>query len=266
MTGMKLGIVGAGTMANAILDGVVESGLVWPEGITISNPHPEKLEHAKTLGVHTTLDNVQAVRAADLVILAVKPQKFEEILPSLTLEAANKCVVSIAAGISTAYIKERLPGAYVVRVMPNTPLQLGAGATAVARAPQVPAAYFQAVCDIFACAGLVEVIPEELMDAVTPVSGSSPAFFFRMADAMTAWAAEQGMDPACALRLCAASMAGAAEMLLYTGKAASELTKQVCSPGGTTLAALTAFDDRGFEALIADTMTRCAARSRELGK
>lgn len=266
MTGMRLGIVGAGTMAYAILDGVIASGLFWPGGVTISNPHPEKLEHAKSLGVHTTQDNLQVIRGSELIILAVKPQTFEEVLPDLAPEAAGKCVISIAAGISTRCLKSRLPGAYVIRVMPNTPLQLGAGAAAIAQAPEVPAVYFRTVCDIFSCAGLVEVIPEEQMDAVTSVSGSSPAYFFRMADAMTAWAAEQGMDPACALRLCAASMAGAAEMLLYAGKTAGELTRQVCSPGGTTLAALTAFDDRAFEAMIADAMTRCAARARELGK
>ena len=266
MRGMKLGFIGAGNMATAILDGVVSKDLAWPEGIYISNPHPEKLEYPKSLGVHTTQDNAQVAAAADLIILAVKPQKFEEVLPGIAEHVAGKCVVSIAAGISTDYLKSRLPGAHVVRVMPNTPLQLGMGATAIAQAPDVPEFYFRAVCDIFAAAGLTAVIPESQMDAVIPVSGSSPAFFFRMAAAMTRWAGEQGMDEDLALQLCAATMAGAAEMLLSSGKSAQALTNQVCSPGGTTLAALTAFDERDFEGLISDAMTRCAQRSKELGK
>ena len=266
MRGLHLGFIGAGNMATAILDGVVDRALFPPEHIMISNPHADKLEHPKSLGIQVTCDNAAVAAASDLIILAVKPQKFEEVLGGLRDPCAGKCVVSIAAGISTDWIRTRLPGALVVRVMPNTPLQLGLGATAVAQTCDVPSDLFQTVCDIFAAAGLVSVIPEDQMDAVTPVSGSSPAFFFRMADVMVRWAQEQGMDPGVALELAAAAMKGSAEMLLRSGKTAGELTRQVCSPGGTTLAALTAFDDRDFDGLLTDAMSRCAIRSRELGK
>lgn len=266
MKGLRLGLIGAGNMATAILDGVLAKGLFAPEHITVSNPHMDKLERPKSLGVQVTCSNETAAEAADLLILAVKPQKFEEVLAGIRDCCAGKCVVSIAAGISTGWIRQRLPGALVVRVMPNTPLQLGLGAAAVAQAPGVPAELFQIVCDIFAAAGLVSVIPESQMDAVIPVSGSSPAFFFRMADVMVRWAGEQGMDPRTALELAAAAMKGSAEMLLSSGKTAEELTRQVCSPGGTTLAALTAFDELDFDGLMAEAMTRCAQRSRELGK
>lgn len=253
-------------MATAILDGVVSKGLFPPEQIIISNPHAEKLEHSMSLGVQVTCDNALVAQTADLIILAVKPQKFEEVLNGVRELCAGKCVVSIAAGISTGWIRDRLPGALVVRVMPNTPLQLGLGATAVAQAPDVPDELFRTVCNIFSAAGSVAVIPESQMDDVIPVSGSSPAFFFRMADVMVRWAAEQGMDSQVALELAASAMKGSAEMLLRSGKTAEELTRQVCSPGGTTLAALTAFDDRDFDGLLADAMTRCTRRSRELGK
>lgn len=266
MNGLHLGFIGAGNMATAILDGVVSKVLFPPEQIIVSNPHVEKLGHPKALGTQVTCDNAAVVRAADLVILAVKPQKFEEVLAGIRDCCAGKCVVSIAAGISTDWIRERLPGALVVRVMPNTPLQMGAGATAVAYAPDVPDDLFQTVCGIFAAAGAVAVIPESQMDDVISVSGSSPAFFFRMADVMVRWAVEQGMDPQVALELAACAMKGSAEMLLRSGKTAEELTRQVCSPGGTTLAALTAFDDRDFDGLLTDAMTRCVNRSRELGK
>lgn len=266
MDGLRLGIIGAGNMARAILDGVVSAGLFQPEQITVSNPHPDKLEHPKALGAKVTLDNREAASAADILLLAVKPQKFEEVLSGLAGCCGGKCVVSIAAGISTDWIRARLPGAFVVRVMPNTPLRLKQGAAAVAQAPDVPDGLFRQVCDMFSAAGLVSIIPESQMDVVTAVSGSSPAYFFRMADAMTRWAAEQGMEPETALELSAAAMKGAAEMLLHAGQTAGELTRQVCSPGGTTLAALSAFDEGGFDALMAEAMSRCAARSKELGK
>ncbi len=266
MNGLQLGLIGAGNMATAILDGVAAKGLFPPENMIISNPHTDKLEHPRSLGVRVTCDNTAVARTADLIILAVKPQKMEEVLAGIGAFCAGKCVVSIAAGISTGWIRGRLPGALVVRAVPNTPMQLGLGATAVAQAPDVPEGLFQTVCDIFSAAGSVAVIPEAQMDDVIPVSGSSPAFFFRMAGVMARWAAEQGMDPQVALELAAAAMKGSAEMLLRSGKTAEELTRQVCSPGGTTLAALTAFDDRDFDGLLVDAMNRCTRRSRELGK
>lgn len=261
-----LGFVGAGQMASAILEGVLNRGLYPPEEIIMSNPHPDKLEHPRDLGVQVTLDNQVVAARAEIVILAVKPQKFEPVLQELSGLCAGKCVVSIAAGISADWISARLPGAQVIRVMPNTPLQLGFGMTAVAQAPQVPQTLFQQVCDIFQAAGTVTVVPESQMDEVVALSGSSPAYFFRMADVMTAWAQEHGMDAQTAVTLTAATMRGAAEMLLGTGKAPGELTKQVCSPGGTTLAALTAFDDGNGDAMLKDALNRCAQRSKELGQ
>ena len=232
----------------------------------VSNPHTDKLTYPASVGAQVTTDNRQVVVESDLIVLAVKPQMFESVLSEFGGISAGKCFVSIAAGISVQWIKERLPGAYVIRVMPNTPLQLGLGATAVAWADDVPENLFKLVCDIFSSAGMIRVIPEELMDQVIPVSGSSPAFFFRMANAMVKWAETQGVDPETAIELAAAAMKGSAEMLLSSGKTPEELIRQVCSPGGTTLAALSAFDDRDFEELIYDAMTRCADRSKELGK
>jgi len=263
---MKYGFIGAGNMASAILSGMIKTTMFPADSITVSNRSPEKLEPLKKAGIHVTANNLEVMEQSDLIVLAVKPQMLEEVITPLADKAAGKCVVSIAAGISVAWLKARLNGAHVIRVMPNTPLQLGVGATAVASAPEVPAEYFQTVLDIFQAAGETAVIDEALMDTVIPVNGSSPAFFFRFADAMTRWAQAQGMDAALALRLAATTMKGSAEMLLQSGRSAGELTRQVCSPGGTTLAALTAFDDMGFDALVFEAMTRCTTRSRELGK
>ena len=253
-------------MATAILDGVLAKHVFQADQIMISNPHTDKLEHPKALGVSVTNSNEEVVSNSDIIILAVKPQKFEEVIHGIHNLCEGKCIVSIAAGISTAWIQRRIPGASVIRVMPNTPLQLGLGSTAIAEAFDVSSELFQCVCSIFSAAGSVAVIPESQMDHVIPVSGSSPAFFFRMADTMVRWAQEHGMNPEVALELTAATMKGSAEMLLSSGKSANELTKQVCSPGGTTLSALSAFDDRDFEGLIFDAMDRCTQRSKELGK
>lgn len=261
-----LGLIGAGNMASAILDGVLAKGLVSPDRVLLSNRHPEKLERFRALGVHTTTDNRQVVRESQLVVLAVKPQMFDQVLPEIADLAAGKCFVSIAAGISTAVLRHALPGGDVIRAMPNTPLMVGVGATAVARAPQVPAELFQTVLDLFAAAGEVAVIEEAQMDDIINVNGSSPAWFFRMAEVMVRRAEEAGIDGDTALRLTAKTMEGAARMLLESGKSPEELCRQVCSPGGTTLASLSAFEERDFDGLMMDAMARCTARSKELGR
>ena len=264
--GKALGFIGAGNMVSAILSGVLAQGLARPEDVWLSNRSPEKLEPWKPKGVHVTVDNAEVAQNSEVIILGVKPQMFETVMPQIAPYANGKCIVSIAAGISSAYLKERLPGAMVVRVMPNTPMKLGKGATVVAQAPGVPEEVFRFVCSLFESAGSVAVIPETQMDDFIAVSGSSPAFFFRMAAAMVESARSAGIDPDLALTMAAQTMAGSAAMLLETGQTAQELTQQVCSPGGTTLAALTAFDDYRFEEMMAQAAARCAQRSRELGK
>ena len=261
-----LGLIGAGNMSGAILGGVLASGLCDPEQMIVSNRHEGTLAWLKERGVRTTTDNAAAAREADLVILGVKPQMFAEVLPQIAGELAGKCVVSISPGYSVAYLSGILPGAHVVRAMPNTPLLVGKGCTAVAEASGVPGDFFDAVVEVFSAAGEVFVVPESLLDAVIGVAGSSPAFFFRMAGAMVTAAGEQGLDSETALRMTALTMEGAARMLLESGRTAAELTRQVCSPGGTTLAGLTAFDDYHFEEMISQAEERCVKRSKELGR
>ncbi|MEG0764883.1 MAG: pyrroline-5-carboxylate reductase [Pseudoflavonifractor sp.] len=263
---LKLGLIGAGNMASAIMSGILQAQVLPPDAIYISNRHADKLEIPKRRGVHTTTDNKEVARAADLIILGIKPQMFSEVLPELAPLLWDKCVVSISPGYSINYLNLQLPGCHIVRAMPNTPLLVGKGVTAIAEAPLVPAPLFDAVVKIFSAAGEVSICPEAMLDAAIAVSGSSPAYFFRMADAMVKGAQALGMDPEEALRLTALTMEGAAKMLLESGGAAGELTKQVCSPGGTTLAALTAFDEFHFEDMISQAMARCVKRSQELGK
>lgn len=261
-----LGFIGAGNMASAILSGVLNSALAAPEEIWLSNRSAKKLEPWRGKGVHVTLDNAVVAEKSEVLVLGIKPQIMDQVLPQIAPYVDGKCVVSIAAGISSGYLKERLPGAWVVRTIPNTPMKLGKGATAVARAPEVPQEMFAFVCSLVETSGTVAVIDETQMDDFIAVSGSSPAFFFRMAAAMVEEARLTGIDPDLALRMAAQTMAGSAAMLLESGLSAQELKEQVCSPGGTTLAALTAFDEYHFEEMMHQAALRCARRSRELGK
>lgn len=263
---MTLGFIGAGNMVTAILSGVFKQGLARPAEIWLSNRSKEKLTPWAEKGVHVTTDNAVVAENAQLIVLGIKPQVFDEVLPQVAPFVAGKCVLSIAAGLSSAYLKSHLPGALVVRAIPNTPMKLGLGATAIAEAPEVPAELFETVCTLFSAAGQVAVIPEAQMDDFIAVSGSSPAFFFRMVAAIVEAAKETGIDEALALQMAAQTMAGSAAMLMRSGLTAQELTRQVCSPGGTTLAALTAFDEYRFEEMIHEASRRCARRSKELGK
>lgn len=266
MASFNLGFIGAGNMSSAILNGVLDSGAAAPEQVWLSNRHEDKLDPFRQRGVHVTLDNAEVARSADIIVLAVKPQMFSDVVEGIAAQTQGKCVVSIAAGISVSWLKARLPGALVVRAMPNTPLLVGKGATAVAAAPEVPPVLFQTVLDLFSAAGVVEVIDEAQMDDILNVNGSTPAFFFRMADVMMQQALAAGIASHVAISLIAQTMAGSAEMLRQSGKTPEELTRQVCSPGGTTMAALSAFEEMGFDAMMREAMDRCVRRSRELGK
>lgn len=261
-----LGFVGAGNMASAIVSGILTKGLIPPDRLWVFDHAEEKLEPWRSKGIHIAEGNSQLAQQCDVLILAVKPQNFSDVLPQLAPFMAGKCALSIAAGISVGYLKSQLPGAMIVRVMPNTPLQVGLGTTAFAAAPEVPKVLFDWLCTLFAAAGEVAVIPESQMDDIIAVSGSSPAFFFRMAAAMVSEAEKAGIDPALALRMAARTMEGSAAMLLESGKTAKELETMVCSPGGTTLAALSAFDEFRFEEMYREAARRCAQRSKELGR
>lgn len=262
----RLGFIGAGNMAGAILNGILAQDLIPAEQISLSNPHAPKLEPYLRRGIYTTVCNREVAERSELIFLTVKPQMFPVVLPEVADLVEGKGVVSISPGYSVTALRRYLPGAHVIRAMPNTPVLVGNGVTALAEAPEVPRPIFHLVKQIFSSAGVTVVVPEENLNAVIAVSGSSPAYFFRLADAMVRTAAALGLDPDQALRLTAQTMEGAAKMLLETGKTAQELTRQVCSPGGTTLAALSAFDEYHLEAMVEQAMRRCVHRAEELGQ
>lgn len=266
MLGYPIGLIGGGNMGSAILSGALRHSVVLPENVSLSDPCPEKTESFRTQGVYVTNDNREVARRSDILILAVKPQMFDEVLPPLASITGGKCVVSIAAGISTAYIKKRMPNAHVIRVMPNTPLLVGRGITALVREKDVPDEYFEAVRELFSAAGRTMTVNEDQLNGVIALSGSSPAYFFRLISAMAEEGERMGLSRDQAIWLAAGTMEGAAAMVQGSGKTPEELTRQVCSPGGTTLAALSAFDDGGLNDMVSDAMRRCVKRADELGR
>ena len=265
MNYQHLGVIGGGTMAQAIVKGAINK-VVWPDEICISNPHLEKLGLLRNQGVKLTTDNRAAAEYGNVVLLAVKPQKLEEVLDGIDDLLEGKTVVSIVAGYSRKWMQARLPKSFLICVMPNTPLTLGKGATAITPMEDVPEKDYRFVSSLFLSAGGLFVVPADKMNEIIPVNGSSPAFFFKITDIMAKEASKRGIDYNMAVMMTAQTMSGAAEMLMKSGKTAEQLTKDVCSPGGTTLAGLSAFEDLNMQAVLEETFRRCVDRAYELGK
>lgn len=266
MSNFKVAFIGAGNMAAAIIEGVTSNGLYSKKNIFISSRTVKNLEKFECKANILYSDNTRAAALGDVIFLAVKPQNYDEVLEEIAPATKGKCLVTIAPGITVGHINHICPEAYVVRAIPNTPLLIGMGATVLAEPDSRDNAYFAAVRDIFASIGTVEVLPEGLMDDVIAVNGSSPAFFFKMAEVMEAFAVNKGIAPDVAARLVADTMAGASGMLKHSGKNANELRCQVCSKGGTTMAALTVFDDLGFDDMLTRAMQKCSDRAKELAR
>ncbi|MGK2310060.1 pyrroline-5-carboxylate reductase [Cutibacterium sp. V947] len=259
----KIAVLGCGTMAGALIGGLIDAGTVTADDVVATaRCESHRDEIASTLGVKTTADNAEAVRDAELVILGVKPYAavdvLEEVAEYLTDDAT---VISIAAGVTT----EKLLAAgqaKVVRVMPNTPVQVGKGAFIVSPAPGAEGAG-EKVVKILETVGTVVEVPEKLHDAATAVSGSGPAYVFLVAEAMIDAAVAMGLPRDKASQLTVATLVGSAE-LLSGGEHPAVLRSKVTSPGGTTAAALAKLEAGGVRATFADAMTVCRDRAAGL--
>lgn len=264
---LKTGFIGAGNMAGAIISGILKTGCAKPDEIAVTNRSREKLEKFKGLGVNVFYNSVELAGFSDIIFLAVKPQNYDDVLSVLTGHTHAKVIVSLAPGISAGYLKSLLgDDTKIVRAMPNTPLMLGLGATALSRGDHLSDAEFNAVKHVFEAGGIVQIVPEDKVDAVISVSGSSPAYVYLFAKAVVEGAAEQGIDGDTALKLFAKVLEGSAKMLTDSGYSADELIRMVSSPGGTTLKALEALYENGFENTITEAMRRCSKRAEELSR
>ncbi len=264
---MKIGFIGAGNMATAIIGGILTSGFI-PSDIHLFDTDECKLASFSQKGLTIEKSSQKVTENSDIIVLAVKPQNYKEVLLSIK-ESANdkKTFVSIAAGITIDFVRENLElYCPVVRVMPNTPLLLSKGATAICPSDNVGDEALSVVKSMFLTGGVAEILTEDKMDAIISVNGSSPAYFYLFAKAMSDYAASQGIDREVAMNLICATMEGSAEMLRASGDDPETLIKKVSSKGGTTIEALNVFYNNDFENIVSDAMNACTRRAGELSK
>lgn len=266
-----LAVIGGGNMAEGIVGNLVRAGMYAAERIVVTDPQPERRELlAKRFGVRAGTDNAAAIRESARVLLAVKPQVFGELAPSLAPALReDHLVISIMAGINTAKLEAALLPSRpkLVRVMPNLPVLVGAGVAGVFAGSRVDGADLALARAIFDAGGQSVVLTDEgLMDAVTAVSGSGPAYFYYLVEAMVEGGVACGLSREQALTLAECTCLGAARMMLETGDDPAELRRKVTSKGGTTQAAIECLDRHGAAAAIRDAVVAAFNRGRELGR
>jgi pyrroline-5-carboxylate reductase len=266
---LKVGFIGAGKMATALARGFVRAGLVESDGISASDVSPAALAAFVREAGGQALESNQAVaESAQVLFIAVKPAQvaavLQEISPHLT---PRHLVVSIAAGVPLARLQAALPeGARVVRVMPNTAAIVGAAASAYALGTHATAADAELVQNLLAALGFACQVPEPLMDAVTGLSGSGPAYIYLVIEALSDGGVAAGLPRDIATRLAAQTVAGAARMVMETGLHPGVLKDQVTSPGGTTIEGLHELEKAGVRAGFINAVRAAAEKSRQLGQ
>lgn len=254
-------------MATAII-----KGLIAQKGsgsfINVFDVSSEKLDEISKLGVNAFSSSQDVVKNSEIIVLAVKPQNYAEVLEALKdVVSTDKTFVSIAAGISINYVQSALGcECPVVRVMPNTPLLLKKGASALCPSSNISEENKQIVYDMFAGSGVCEYITEDHMNEIIAVNGSSPAYIYMFAKAMADYAVSVGIDYDKALNLICATLEGSAAMLKESGDTPDVLIEKVSSKGGTTIEALNKLREHGFTEAIDDAMKACTKRAEELGK
>ena len=261
--------VGAGNMAGALIRGLIGTGTVPSDRIIAADPDQDRLRALEAeLEIRVTSDNAEAVKDATVVVLAIKPQVFAQVLPVLSgALPADALLISIAAGISTRIIERSFPdGSRVVRTMPNTPALVGAGASAIAGGTHATDDDLELTETLFRSVGIAVRVPEKQIDAVTGLSGSGPAYVFAMIEALRDAGAREGLPEETALQLAAQTVFGAARLLLDEKEAPEVLRDRVTSPGGTTRAGLDALAAAGFADAIMGAVRAATRRSVELGK
>lgn len=266
---MKIGFIGTGNMGSAIMKGYITANSEKTDCLYVYNHHLEKAKALESeLGVHSTKSIGELVGICDLVILAIKPNVFEQVMPQVaTAMTAEKTVVSIAAGISIAYLEGfLLRSVGVVRIMPNTPSLVSEGMASISCNGAVSEEALAEVKALFSAVGMVQEVKETLIDAVIGVSGSSPAYVYLFIEALADGAVAEGMQRKQAYAFAAQAVFGAAKMVLETGLHPGELKDQVCSPAGTTMEAVRSLEKTGFRASVMEAVRVCAEKSRNMSK
>jgi pyrroline-5-carboxylate reductase len=268
MTDPRFGFIGAGRMATALARGFLSAGLATKERIVASDPYPAAGEQfAKQTGARIAATNRDVAAAADVIFLAVKPQQMSQVLAELRDHVKREhLVISIAAGIPLSALAVGLGDApRLVRVMPNTPCLVGSGASGYCLGANATADDAALVGKLLGAVGIARQVDETLLDAVTGLSGSGPAFVYVLIEALSDGGVKMGLSRDVALALAAQTVRGAAEMVLSTGEHPGQLKDAVTSPGGTTIAGLAALEAAGARAAMIAAVEAATRRSAELG-
>lgn len=265
---MKIGFIGAGRMAQALAGGIVSSGMCQSADICISDPSAAAVaSFQKAVGddVEVAGNNADCASGTDLLFLAVKPQYFAAAAESVNLSGTSTTVISVMGGIRAKSIADALGTAQVIRVMPNTPCLLGAGASGVTVASEVDPGVAEQVLSMLGSLGKVVQVEEHQLDAITGLSGSGPAYVFTFIEALADGGVLMGLPREQSLMLAAQTVFGAARMVLESGDHPAVLRDRVASPGGTTIRGIQALEEGSLRAAVIDAVQAATERSQELG-
>ena len=254
-------------MASAIIGGLLSAGYINGENIFVSDKYIEKIEHFKNHGVHITDDNTEAMADVDVVVFAVKPNVLPGILREVKDKLDGKIIVSIAAGTTIESI-EKIIGSdkCLIRVMPNTPAQVNCGMAIVCPNKNASKEDTKTVCEIFDAVGSSVVLDEKYINAATALHGSSPAYIYMLIDAMADSGVKYGIPKDVALKIVAKAVEGSAKMVSETGLHPSQLCDNVCSPGGTTIAAVCELERLGFKTALQQAIDACVEKAESMSE
>ena len=264
----RIAVLGAGNMGRALLRGILKAHWARPENLSGTTRRPEAAAAlSKELGIRVHTDNRLAASQADVVVLGVKPQILPAVLEEIRpVVPAGRLVVSIAAGVSTATLEAALPGASIVRSMPNLPVHVDAGATAYCLGKHAKPEDADVARAIFEAVGTAHAVDEYLMDAVTGLSGTGPMYVFQIIEGLADAGVKVGLSREVATALTIQTVLGAAKMAAVTGEHPARLKDRVTSPGGTAITALHTLERNGLRALLIDAVEAATKRSEELGR
>ena len=263
----KIGFIGTGNIATAIINGVISSGYIKPDCIAVFDTNSDKLAPFVNFGCKSIPNSAELTEQCEFVFLTVKPQIYPIVLNEIKNSSKDTCFVDVAAGVSINTVKELLGfDAPVIRVMPNTPLMVGLGATAIVKQKPVTDDQFSFIKGCFDSCGITAVVDEDNINTVIAASGSSPAYIMRFANSIIDFAVKKGLDEISAKKLVIQTLEGCAKLIKESDVEISQLIANVTSPNGTTEAGLKSLDNSSFEEVVNKCLSSTVKRAEELSK
>lgn len=262
---MKVGIIGCGNLGSSLINGLLEAGALRAKDLVASDMNDEKLQKLRKFGIETTTNNKNLVEHCDVILIAVKPDIVESVLEETKESSKGKLFVSVAAGVSTKFIEAKTH-ARVIRVMPNICGVVREMASCFSLGTKASRDDEELVKKLLGSMGMTFIVDEKLMNAVTGLSGSGPAYFYFIVKALQEAGVELGLSSEISLKLAAQTAKGAGEIILREGKTLDELTRMVCTPKGTTIEGLKVLEGQKVADALRDAVKAAARRSKELSR